>query len=657
MNKLICTFFLLIISGCVNMPNSKEGSSNECNVRNSENQSDKRYCEAIIRNKKSFDNFRNDIKKVQDHKSYDQDKFIAYADGGCVVQRGDICPFKSESDYLRGEWPPKIGLALSGGGTRSASFNIGVLKALHELGILEEVNVISSVSGGSYAAYWYFSQHFYMDKVKRYIPVAEYNENDIFATSLDSGETNLTDPDKYRFQIALEERSNILSFTYDPSWWSKIQVGLQYSVETTIQAITIPVHWVKGGLFDWEINMMPYFYYYLDGIDRTYGFVPLDYSLQNFANARPVSKFFENINASLVPRILENIDAEPIFLNDMRSFLSKKKNISQKFPYFIINTTGRHGAEFNKARDKIPRTMENTVFEFTPWGCHSTLLSTNDVHECPKIFRISSPKRGINDLDLARIVTISGAAIDGQYENVDIAGYGRKSSGFMNQSWQDILLNFTNMNMGYYLTNPRSSALRQIIHKFLPWPIYMIDDYISDVATSIYLTDGGHSDNLAVYSLIRRGVKHIYISDAEQDGNSIFEAAKRLKRTLEKYDLELSFDQKKKPLQVLFSDNNSVFKATVTDKNITRNLPKIDITYIKLSILGKNNHASSTENGEIPYTVKSYMEENQEFPHQSTTDIFYSPEQFKAYRDLGYMLTKSICKSFSDTPGCQKTED
>ena len=43
----------------------------------------------------------------------------------------------------------RIGLALSGGGSRAIAFHLGCLRALHELGILGDVKVISTVSGGS----------------------------------------------------------------------------------------------------------------------------------------------------------------------------------------------------------------------------------------------------------------------------------------------------------------------------------------------------------------------------------------------------------------------------------------------------------------------------------------------------------------------------
>ena len=44
---------------------------------------------------------------------------------------------------------PKIGLALSGGGSRAIAFHLGCLRALHKYGLLDHVKVLSTVSGGS----------------------------------------------------------------------------------------------------------------------------------------------------------------------------------------------------------------------------------------------------------------------------------------------------------------------------------------------------------------------------------------------------------------------------------------------------------------------------------------------------------------------------
>src|SRR5262249_39968774 len=43
-----------------------------------------------------------------------------------------------------------VGLALSGGGIRSASFCLGALQALDQAGVLKNVDYLSTVSGGGY---------------------------------------------------------------------------------------------------------------------------------------------------------------------------------------------------------------------------------------------------------------------------------------------------------------------------------------------------------------------------------------------------------------------------------------------------------------------------------------------------------------------------
>jgi hypothetical protein len=50
------------------------------------------------------------------------------------------------------EGAPLVGLALSGGGIRSAAFNLGVLQSLARSGLLARVDYLSSVSGGGYIA-------------------------------------------------------------------------------------------------------------------------------------------------------------------------------------------------------------------------------------------------------------------------------------------------------------------------------------------------------------------------------------------------------------------------------------------------------------------------------------------------------------------------
>jgi Patatin-like phospholipase len=46
------------------------------------------------------------------------------------------------------------GLALSGGGIRSATFNLGALQALADLNLLSRIDYLSTVSGGGYIGGW-----------------------------------------------------------------------------------------------------------------------------------------------------------------------------------------------------------------------------------------------------------------------------------------------------------------------------------------------------------------------------------------------------------------------------------------------------------------------------------------------------------------------
>src|SRR4051812_34541605 len=47
-----------------------------------------------------------------------------------------------------------VGLAISGGGIRSATFALGVLEGLKRSGLLSKIDYLSTVSGGGYIGSW-----------------------------------------------------------------------------------------------------------------------------------------------------------------------------------------------------------------------------------------------------------------------------------------------------------------------------------------------------------------------------------------------------------------------------------------------------------------------------------------------------------------------
>jgi hypothetical protein len=66
----------------------------------------------------------------------------------------DVANLWPERDALKrnGKTRDTLGIALSGGGYRSAIFCYGILRGLHEIGVLDKADYISAVSGGSWIA-------------------------------------------------------------------------------------------------------------------------------------------------------------------------------------------------------------------------------------------------------------------------------------------------------------------------------------------------------------------------------------------------------------------------------------------------------------------------------------------------------------------------
>jgi len=86
----------------------------------------------------------------------DVDSFTRIPAGGAQNQ-------PAASRNRTGDVPSRdIGLALSGGGARAIAFHLGCLRALHDLGLLRRVRVMSAVSGGAVIAaiYAYFTGSF-----------------------------------------------------------------------------------------------------------------------------------------------------------------------------------------------------------------------------------------------------------------------------------------------------------------------------------------------------------------------------------------------------------------------------------------------------------------------------------------------------------------
>ena len=505
--------------------------------------------------------------------------------------------YQDEWQYNRDiNGPPRLCVAMSGGGIRSAAYNIGVLQGLHRLKVLPKVDILSSVSGGGYALSWFYLQQYY---------------SNLYGVQVDASALFDEHHNKQnRFQKYLAEHGNLLYRTTTGTY--------EISRDALSWAVTFPMNVVANGIFDWRINLNPWRHDYENNVERVFHFVP------DPVNSKPLNRAWFWSTSSVDPKV----EAE---LPDLHQFI-----LDRRLPYFIINTTAAiddDGWRYNSELSK-------SVYEFTP------------LHHGSDAFGYQTEKFPVN---MSRAVAISGAA----YDSTSLPGARRQ-----------VAVSLINLDLGYHLHNQNPQANTPWWMYPLPFPFYVLPHNVRDIhGPSIYLTDGGHSENLATYSVVRRLCKKIVIVDAEHDPDFQFEGLRRLQRRLAAelgVDLQVSGIERDASGRVSFDRTCPVRRGVIGEFPMAKDDGTVaplhlDVTYIKLSM----DTALSTETAHSkahPRTVSNYYKKHSApkttnwlgissedpFPQQPTSDQKFSEGQFSAYRDLGYFNTVN----YFHAPGC-----
>ncbi len=583
-------------------------------------------------------------------------------------------------------------ISLSGGGARSASFSMGVLKALSDLDILEKANSISSVSGGGYAAYWYYMQKYYQyipvsyDRVKPHkdgesssyyanvlyelessnAPMLDHSlcknikndqgihsSKDIFRTPYDSDITLDS-----RFQTHISQQSDIINYSKNTlAQWAE-SIGL---ISTHIASV--PFYWITDGLLEAGVfNGSVLTNAYRKGLERTYGLVPnMEYEgLRDYFEHNPDE--YRNGKSGAFLWWRDNARVEELHFRDMRSFskaynyciseLNKTEGVVRSpISMPIVNTNIKRPATFFKDENQNDsRSLEKSVFTFTPiaWGSEYKGFLEDQFRWAP--------------VGVSKAYAISGAAADKS---------AREATGIL-----DVLLELGNANLGYDIRNPeygyKSDNYWYGFHKFVGgFPLgYFVPESKKPI---LHLSDGGHAENLGAYSLIRRGTKRMIVVDAEHDPEYKFDALNRLKTKLEsELGLKLNcVSARPCPIGGEFLSeraSTAVFPLEVTGLVDLNGQPKnIGILYVKLSIdqfkVSNPDHYDSKCSPTILHlgsyypchVAKYYLDEkdkeNNGFPQNATFDIWYQKDQYQAFRDLGYYVAITELSSLIDEYG------
>jgi hypothetical protein len=145
----------------------------------------------------------------------------------------------------------------------------------------------------------------------------------------------------------------------------------------------------------------------------------------------------------------------------------------------------------------------------------------------------------------------------------------------------------------------------------------------------VYLSDGGHFENLGIYELVRRRCRYIIACDAGADEHYGFEdLANAIRKCRTDLGVEIDLDVRQIAARDDLHYNGApcaVGQVRYSEKDVGT------ILYIKASRrLG------------LPPDVMHYATENPAFPHESTADQFFSESQFESYRRLGHFLAGEI---------------
>ena len=201
------------------------------------------------------------------------------------------------------------------------------------------------------------------------------------------------------------------------------------------------------------------------------------------------------------------------------------------------------------------------------------------------------------------------------------------------------LLTLANIRLGWWLGNPRNQKTFKKEgpdNGLLP----MIDELLAQATDEkgyVYLSDGGHFENLGLYELIRRRCELIILCDADCDPNYKFDD---LVNAIElcQVDFGATITIDTDPLQ-------NTLKAGWCRSAFTVGTIEYASENGALSKTGTLVYLKSAVTRENSIVVHSYDRQSRHFPHEPTTNQWFDETQFEAYRLLGLETANSALKA------------
>jgi len=248
-------------------------------------------------------------------------------------------------------------------------------------------------------------------------------------------------------------------------------------------------------------------------------------------------------------------------------------------------------------------------------------------------YRRSSEYGDSNGISLGTAVAISGAAAS-------------PNMGYHSSPAVAFLMTMLNVRLGWWLGNPGPAGESGSAYgkdgpptAIKPLVCEMFGQ-TTDQRSYVYLSDGGHFENLGLYEMVRRRCRFIVAVDAGCDKDFAFED---LGNAVRKISIDLG-------VKITFRGLDNILFRAEKDKQTSTEPP-----FHAIGRIHYRDADGGGEDGLILYVkpafhslqisnvgVRNYAVAHPEFPHESTGDQWFSESQLESYRALGFEITDSI---------------
>lgn len=233
---------------------------------------------------------------------------------------------------------------------------------------------------------------------------------------------------------------------------------------------------------------------------------------------------------------------------------------------------------------------------------------------------------GERGLTLGTAVAISGAAAS-------------PNMGFYSSPPLAFMMTLFDVRLGWWIGNPSGPNWKRGGPRLgFYWLLCELFGTASDDSRCVYLSDGGHFENLAIYELVRRRCRLIVASDASCDpcyGFADLRNAIERCRTDFGVEIEMTGLDALKPQNGLSTNHFAVGSIHYTPGKAADDGT---IIYLKPTLL-KEDSAD----------LVGYPSVNPHFPHDSTANQWFDETHFENYRALGKAVGAAASEEITST--------